>query len=70
MRYAIYFFEGYDYAPTFEKALEVARLHVKAHYKQTQTLGESFAFIFDKLNHYRWIMFKVSSGETRYKQVY
>lgn len=70
MRYAIYFFGGWNSAPTFEKALEFARVLVRNHYEKTESLGESFAIIYDKLNFSRWIMFKVSKGETRYKQVY
>lgn len=70
MRYAIYFCGGWNAAPTFEKALEIARVGVKTHYEQTDAIGESFAVIYDKLNYSRWIMFKVSKGETRYKQVY
>lgn len=69
MRYVIYFYEGWNSAPTFEKALEIARVQVKTHYEQTDSLGESFAIIYDKLNYSRWIMFKVSKGETRYKRV-
>lgn len=70
MRYAIYFYEGWNSAPTFEKALEIAGVGVKTHYEQTDSIGESFAIIYDKLNCSRWIMFKVSKGETRYKQIY
>lgn len=69
MRYVIYFFEGWNSAPTFEKALEVARLQVVSHYERTESLGESYAVIFDKLNQTRWIVFKLSKGETRFKRI-
>lgn len=70
MRYVIFFYGGENSAPTFEIALGIARAQVRSHYELTKSIGESFAVIYDKLNGSRWILFKVSSGETRYKQVY
>lgn len=70
MRYVIYYLEGWNSAPTFEKSVEVARLQIKSHYERTDSLGESYAVIYDKLNRSRWIVFKASKGETRLKKVY
>lgn len=69
MRYVIYFFGGWNSTPTFGKALEVARLQIESHYERTDSIGESYAVFFDKLNYTRWIVFQLSDGRIRFKRV-
>lgn len=70
MRYAIYLFGGWNSAPTYESALEYAKAQVKKHYDQTESYGESYAVIYDKLTQYRWLVFVKRNGDIKYKLVY
>lgn len=69
MRYTIYLFGGYNGSPTLQSALDYAKDQVKNHYIETGNCGESFALIYDKLNHYRWFVWLDENLVVRYKKI-
>lgn len=70
MRYTIYLFGGYNGSPTLQNALDYAKDMVKNHYIDTGNSGECFAFIYDKLNHYRWVVWLNDNLTIQYKKIY
>lgn len=69
MRYTIYLFGGYNGSPTLQSALDYAKGVVRAHYIETGYSGECFALIYDKLNHYRWLVWLDENFIVRYKKI-